>query len=190
MTLQRMARENSPDTLSASQEFKEFLNTLSLQNVWTDHTWEGNSFKAKKDKRNFFVEYEEYRTEQPVGTYTFSRKGKLMYFLTPKQKLKRVLLLFAPILALIFVFLLFIGLPSMAMTMALAAAKLHSHFAILGSLLPYILCLISLVASVYVSTDSICCDVGKGFVSISVFSLFMVICIQFGSNIISLFSKA
>lgn len=67
MTLQRMAREDSMQTLQASREFSEFLNTLSLQNVWTDHVWKGNSFKAKKGYRHFLFKYEEYRTGNACG---------------------------------------------------------------------------------------------------------------------------
>lgn len=187
MTLQRMARENSPDTLLASQEFKDFLKTLPLRNVWTNHTWKGNSFNSKKEHGHFLINYKEYRTEQPVGTYTFNRKGKLVYFLTPKQKLKRALPLVTLLLALIFVIILFIGFPITAIT--IAAAKPHSPFTIPGSLIPYVLCLISLAASIYISTDSVCGHVGQFFVSISVIALLVVIHIQFGSNIISFFSK-
>ncbi|MFT9075975.1 hypothetical protein [Ethanoligenens sp.] len=177
MTLQRMARESSEETLLVSREFENFLNTLPLQNVWTNFTWENNSFKAKKEHGHFLIQYEEYRTGSAFGTYTFNRKGKLVYYLTPRQKLKRIASFAAPFLVLIFVFVLFIGFPGAAI--ALAAARPHAHFTIPGSLIPYILCLISLAASIFISTDSITNVTGKMLVAMSVTALMIVIFKQF-----------
>ncbi|ADU27957.1 hypothetical protein [Ethanoligenens harbinense] len=187
MTLQRMARESSEQTLLASQEFRGFLNTLPLQDMWTEHTWNGNSFKAKKEHGYFLIEYKEYRTNQTVGTYTFSRKGKLAYFLTPREKIEELASFLAPFLILILLFVLFIGFPATALT--LAAARPHAHFTIPGSLIPYVLCLISLAASIFISTNSITNATGKILVSISVFALIVVICMQFGPYITPFFPK-
>lgn len=80
-----MAREDSVQTLQASQEFDGFLNTLPLQDAWVEYTWKSNSFKARKARGRILIKYAEYRTENAFGTYTFNRKGKLVYYLTSRE---------------------------------------------------------------------------------------------------------
>lgn len=136
-----MAREDSTQTLQASQEFRDFLNALPLHNAWTDHTWKSNAFKAKKDNGHFLIEYKEYRTNQTVGTYTFDRKGKLVYYLTHREKIQQVVSnwLFLPIGLLVLT--LWLALPIAALGMISA----HPQFSLPYSLIPYILCLIGIL---------------------------------------------
>lgn len=158
MTLQRMAREDSIQTLQASHEFREFLDTLPLQDVWTDYTWKGNAFKARRNNNDLLIEYKEYRTNNTVGIYTFNRKGKLAYFLTREEKRKAALekMLFVP--GCILLLTLWIALPIAAVVIA----YVHPHFSLPYSLIPYVLCVIEIVFYAIMTQDC-------GFASIEAF---------------------
>lgn len=184
MTLQRMAREDSPDTLSASQEFQKYLDTVRLSSEWTRYNWKGNIFRTRKEKKcRILIEYEEYRTENSYGIYTFNKEGKLTYFLTTKQKASHALSEFSMLFFLITSAIVFIGFPITAIILAQPSLTFWKHVTpYIPYVIPYILCLLPLIGGIILSKDSYI--IGSLVWILSMCAIFIIVYKQFGHHFI------